>query len=507
MKTPSAYGASKRVSDMKMARGFFITLFFITVSASLMADPLDDLSDLDDLDEQGFDDSYSETVNTGSSNFSIIDESDLDLSINTYISFYGAYNFAQSNNPIIAPGDTAMDFTDLSRAKIKTGLSIDTKHNKNWRSKLELIAWHDTAWKIKGKESYTQEVLDSYETFTDLREVYIQGALTENLDIKFGRQLVVWGKSDSIRITDVINPLDNRNPGIIDIEDLRLTELMTRLDYYFGHWSLSGIIIHEPRLELEPAFGSDYRPSNIFGSPIPYAQFPDRIKPAWKLDNAQYAISLDGHFSGWDISYYTAHIYSSQFNIKRVEGVPVRFYETTDMLGFAGNFVSGAWLFKAESALNTGINYRSTTKKNRLDMLLGFDYMGVKDTVISLEVANRHIFNHEEVMLSMTLEQARAQNTFPDFVRKNSLSTALRASYSFNHNNATLNYLLFLNGGNVSRDDFDGGFQRLWLDYQLSDTLTLNSGLIDYIGGHSPIPFYRAIENNDRLFAEIRLDF
>ena len=57
------------------------------------------------------------------------------------------------------------------------------------------------------------------------------------------------------------------------------------------------------------------------------------------------------------------------------------------MLGFADNFVSGPWLFKAESALNTGINYRSTAKKNRLDLLFGFDYMGIKDTVISLGMA------------------------------------------------------------------------------------------------------------------------
>ena len=489
---------------MKILHVFFLTLFFMTQPASSIADPLDDLND---LDEHGFDDNYSEVVNTEVSEFNSIDDSSSKLSVNTYISFYGAYNFAQTDTPILAPGDSAMDFSGLSRSKIKSGVTIDAIHNKNWRSKLELIAWHDTIWAINGKDAYTQAVLDSYETFTDLREVYIQGSLTANLDIKFGRQLIVWGKSDSIRITDVINPLDMRNPGIIDIEDLRLTELMTRLDYYFGNWSLSGAIIHEPRLELEPAFGSDYRPSNSFGEPIPYGQFPDRIEPAWKLHNSQYAISLNGHFSGWDISYYAARIYTKQFNIKREEDRPVRFYEMTNMLGFAGNVVSGAWLFKAESALNTNINYRSTSTKNRLDLLIGFDYMGIKDTAISLEAADRHIFNHEDKMLSMTLEQARAQNTFPDFVRKNSLSMALRGSYSFNHNNTTINYLLFLNGGNASRDEFDGGFQRLWMDFQLSDSLGLNAGIIDYIGGHSSIPFYRAIENNDRFFADIRFDF
>ncbi len=121
--------------------------------------------------------------------------------------------------------------------------------------------------------------------------------MSSHLDLKFGRQIVIWGKPDSIRITDIINPLDNRNPGIVDIEDLRLNETMTRLDYYFGDWNLSGILIHEPRLDIEVVFGSDYRPSNVFGSPILYANFPDLNEPNPTLENTQYALSLDGRFS------------------------------------------------------------------------------------------------------------------------------------------------------------------------------------------------------------------
>jgi len=62
------------------------------------------------------------------------------------------------------------------------------------------------------------------------------------------------------------------------------------------------------------------------------------------------------------------------------------------MAGIASNLVSGSWLFKAEAAFIGDINYRSTNRKNRLDALVGFDYMGKKNTVISLELANRHVF-------------------------------------------------------------------------------------------------------------------
>lgn len=462
--------------------------------------------DLEDLDESGWDDPPTET---GAS----IDELTLAETppawyrFSGYVSFLGAYNYNQKSESTVAPGDMPMDFSGLSRARAKGVLALDMRHGENWRSNFEIIAWYDASWAINGRDNYTQDVLDVYESFGDLKSAYVQGSLTQSLDIKLGRQLVIWGKSDSIRITDVINPLDNREPGMVDIKDLRLSEAMTRLDYYFGAWGLSGIIIHEPRLEIEAAFGSDYRPSDIFGPPIPYDKFPDRVEPGWSLENTQYAMSLDGRFSGWDLSFYAAQVFDNRFDIGLENTTPVRFYEKINMIGIAGNLVYRSWLLKAEAAFINDINYRSTDRKNRLDVLIGFDYMGLKHTVIALELADRHIFDYEEEMLTLTLPEAIAENTFPDFVRENSIQIAFRTSYSFNHDNANVTYLLSLLGGDGPGDSFDGGFQRLWIDYKYTDAVSLSAGIVDYIGGSGIIPFYRAIEDNDRVFAEIKYSF
>jgi hypothetical protein len=462
---------------------------------------------LDDLDESGFDTTNTNAASSVDLNVTLQEEKPRWYRFSGYVSLLGAYNYAQKSESVVAPGDMPMDFSGLSRARLKGGLTLDMKHSENWRSKFEVMTWYDASWAINGRENYTEEVLDTYESFIDIKDAYVQGTLTQNLDLKFGRQVVIWGKSDSIRITDVINPLDNREFGMVDIEDLRLSELMTRLDYYFGNWGLSTILIHEPRLEIEPAFGSDYRPSDIFGTPIPYDKFPDRVEPDFNIDNTQYAASLDGRFTGWDLSLYAAHVYDNRFDIDVVDNTPFRYYDKINMIGIAGNIVSGSWLFKAESALINDINYRSTDRKNRFDVLIGFDYLGIKDTVISLELANRHIFEYEEKMLTTTLEEAAAENTFPDFVRENSIQIALRSSYSFDHDNATVTYLLSLAGGNGPGDSFDGGLQRLWVDYKYTDAISLNAGVVDYFAGNSLIPFYRAVENNDRVFAEVKYNF
>ena len=77
-----------------------------------------------------------------------------------------------------------------------------------------------------------QDVLDTYETQFRLDDTYIQGHITKDIDLKFAQQVVVWGKSDSVHITDVINPLGNRSPEMTDIEYLRLPTTMLKFDYY-----------------------------------------------------------------------------------------------------------------------------------------------------------------------------------------------------------------------------------------------------------------------------------
>lgn len=514
------YDELRKACKLKINRVFLTFSLFLLCVGNLLADATEQEStnpvtkesndELDDLDESGFDDldegDLGEDDSADLNTFSQESEP-ADYSFSGYTSLLGSYNYAQKNQSVVAAGNLPMDFSGLSRARIKGSLTLDMKHGENWRSKIEASAWYDAAWEINGRENYTQDLLDSYESFINLKEAYIQGSLSQNVDLKFGRQIVIWGKSDSIRITDIINPLDSREPGMVDIEDLRLTELMTRLDYYFGDWGLSTIIIHEPRLEIEPAFGSDYRPSDIFGAPIPYANFPDRNEPNWSVDNTQYAMSLDGHFTGWDLSFYAAKVFDNRFNIELVNNTAIRTYDMINMVGVAANVVSGSWLFKAETAFINDINYRSTSRKNRLDTLIGFDYTGIKDTVISLELADRHIFNYEEKMMTMTLQEAATLNTFSDFVREDSLQLALRTSYSFDHDNATVTYLISFAGGNGAGDNFDGGFQRLWMDYKYNDTISLSAGVVDYIGGNSLLPFFRAVENNDRVFAEIQYSF
>ncbi|MDQ7068121.1 MAG: hypothetical protein Q9M40_09195 [Sulfurimonas sp.] len=170
------------------------------------------------------------------------------------------------------------------------------------------------------------------------------------------------------------------------------------------------------------------------------------------------------------------------------------------ILGTAFNIVEGSWLFKSEAAFIDSLKYNSTQdEKSRFDALLGVDYMGISDTVLSLELANRHIFNHEKQMSGMTIGYV------PDYVQEDELQTAFRVTHSMRNDTLNATLLLSMFGHNWQY----GGFFRASLEYDVADAVVANIGVIDYLDTaiKSDRPFANAISNNDKLFMDITYSF
>ena len=442
-------------------------------------------SDLDDA-LGGFDESTKEQGVDAGSMFNDVEESP--ISISGSLGFLSSYNYAHS-----APATDKTDYRGFSKLKFSSNVLADIKLNDNWKAKVELKAFYDPIYEINDRSNYSTDTITTYESEFELNEAFIEGSLTNEVDLKVGRQIVVWGKSDSIRITDVINPLNNREPGMVDIEDLRLPVLMSKLSYYSGDWSYNVFAIHEQRNPKESAIGSEFLPKP--------QSFPDVDEGTIDLGESTFAYSIDGRFSGWDLSFYTGTVTDSRWHFE--DKAKTRVYGLVDMTGIATNIVVSGFLLKAEMAYLDNLDYNTTTKKksridrlpridrlSRIDSLVGIEYMGITDWVLSAEYANRSIQDYEAKMKQS-----------PDVVQENTAQLALRASYSFDHDNATVSLLnsAFGDGGE------QGGFYRLWLDYAVNDQVQISTGLIDYQTGTSLI--WKAISDNDRLFFDAKYSF
>lgn len=385
-----------------------------------------------------------------------------------------SYNYLHK---VPSPGNT--DYRGLSRLRTKLLLKLKLTLSQHWKAVIAGNSFYDFAYLANGRSNYTQEVIQEYEAELQIGESYLQGTLLSNLDLKIGRQIIVWGKSDNIRITDILNPLDNREPGMVDIEDIRLPITMTRVDYYFGDWNFSSILILEKRFDKNPAFGNDFY---ALTAPLPREK---------SQSGTEYAFALNGIFTGWDISLYFARILDDKPHFEQ-RGELELYHSWLDMGGIAANFAYSNFLFKTESAWFNGLEFRNLPdqKKSRYDVLFGIDYQGFTDQTISFEIANRHIVNFEPEL-----------ENFPDSAEEDEFQTAIRYSGDFKHDRLHILLLASIFGTNL-----DGGsFQRFSVRYDLEDDFFVTFGVVNYDSGD--FAAFKNIGNNDRIFIDFKYSF
>ncbi|MCD6584470.1 MAG: DUF1302 family protein [Desulfobacteraceae bacterium] len=405
------------------------------------------------------------------------------FSIDGYFKISSSGNFAHNS-----PSYNQTDWRGLSRLRTELQLDLNIDLPKQWQALVSGKGFYDFAYRINGKDDYTNDVIDEYESEIEFREVYLLGSITKNIDIKLGRQIVVWGKSDNIRVTDVINPLDMREPAMTDIEDLRLPLTMTRIDYYVGDFNISAMAIHEIRFNKNPVFGSDFYPA-----PVPA---PPENKPDCTLENTEYALALNGIFSGWDFSAYYADFYNDEPRLEAISGFPAPVFQLIhdrlQMVGSTANIALGNWLLKSEIAWIHGFKFVQTPDKkfDRIDALVGFEYSGFSETTICLEAVNRHI-NEFKPLLKQS----------PDPATKDQFQSAFRFTRTFVNETITLTILASLFG--LTGDD--GAFERYTIEYDVDDSLSVLFGIVTYQSGD--LPEMQNIGKNDRALIEIKYSF
>jgi len=370
-------------------------------------------------------------------------------------------------------GDDPHD--EFSSLKTSLLLDFEYKFKNGFKFKTNAKGYYDAIYDIRGSEKYSDDELDELRSEVELFDAYIEGSLTNKLDMRLGRQVVVWGRSDTIRITDVINPLDNRRPAMVDIEDLRLPVAMAKLDYFVGDWRVTPMAVLEQRFSKNPPFGSAFNPS-------PRATPDDE-----SYSDVTPALSVGGEFSGWDVNFYATQMrddagYMSKGEIQ---------HDKVTMLGSALNILSGSWLLKSELAHFDGLKYTSITDKEfkRTDALLGLEYNGIADTLISYDVALRAVHDYDDRL------QAE-----PMGVKERGYQHAFRVSSDFMNATLKANYLISLFGSKMD----EGGFQRAWVKYDIADGIFANVGVVDYIGGSQR---FDAIRDNDMAFMDVTYSF
>ena len=91
----------------------------------------------------------------------------------------------------------------------------------------------------------------------ELKELYVD-MYFDNLDVRIGKQYVVWGVLEGIRIVDEINPMDFRELIIPDLLDYRVPLWTLKIDYYSETTSYEFLWIPELKFHQPAAPGSEW---------------------------------------------------------------------------------------------------------------------------------------------------------------------------------------------------------------------------------------------------------
>lgn len=402
-------------------------------------------------------------------------------SLNGHVSVRSTYNYAHDK-----PEADETDWRGLSSLRSELMLKVDTKLGKNWSARISGSAAYDAAYDINGRGSYTDDVQDNYIYEAELLETYIQGSVLKYIDVKVGRQIVVWGKLDNLRVTDVLNPLELRELGATDIEDLRLPVSMLKINGYVSNWTLTGIAIPEIRTNKNPEYGSEFYPADL---PPVREEIPED-----GFENMGYALSASGVFSGWDIAFYWADIYNNQSHLERLPG----FFQLElahariNLYGAAIDIALGNWLLKSEIAYVTGLKYFNTADNefSRTDAGAGIEFAGFNEAILGIEVVKRYIHDYKDVL-----------ENEPDNLEKTTTQSAARLTKTWFNKTLSLTILASAFGTDFKK----GSFQRYELVYDISDGLSAKGGMVKYQSGSTA--GFGNIGDNDRLFLEVKYSF
>jgi hypothetical protein len=375
-----------------------------------------------------------------------------------------------------------------NRLRTKLDLELDAELPAGVEGRISGFAFYDAVFLLRDRTEYTSEVREVYERELELEELWLRGSPQERVDVKLGRQVVNWGRSDTLRVIDVINPLDNRDPGLTDIENLRRPVGMLRTDAFAGDWTATALLIPEIRQDLLPPFGSDF-----VASPTP---LPETRRPAHWGDDPEFGGALSGVFSGWDVSFHALRYWT---NTPRLAAIPpptpgpprLEFvHDRRTLVGSGGNLALGNWLLKAELAWIDGIQFTNAEDSERIDAMGGVEYYGFDDASVALEVVNRHLTDWE-----------RAAKRAPDFAEEDALELALRMNADLMNARLQLLGLVVVLGERAQR----GVLARAQATWELRDALDLTGGVLLFWKGD--VPPTDGWGDDDRLFAELRWSF
>jgi Protein of unknown function (DUF1302) len=253
----------------------------------------------------------------------------------------------------------------------------------------------------QGRSDFSKRLFVGDNVDIALREAYIDTEIGSAF-LRIGKQQVVWGQADGLKVLDVINPQSFREFILDDFDESRIPLWTLNAEIPIGETFLQLLWIPDRTYNDIPQTGAAY----AFSSPLIIPQAPPGVpvtirpldRPDELLGDSDVAVKLSAFLGGWDVSLNYAYHYFDNPVVRRTisaTGIDVaQSFERTHLLGGTFSNVFGNVTLRGEIGYSSDRFFLTADLADadgvigsgEFSYVLGLDYQGWSDWFISAQI-------------------------------------------------------------------------------------------------------------------------
>ncbi|MCF6293123.1 MAG: hypothetical protein L3J04_07000, partial [Robiginitomaculum sp.] len=349
------------------------------------------------------------------------------------------------------------------------------------KPEVEIDLGRDAQLTVIGRIRYDAEDHIDVDDDTDaeLREFYVETTIGRSF-LTLGKQQVVWGKADGLKVLDVVNPQEWREFILDDFNESRIPLWTVNAEIPINDFTLQLLWIPDQTYHKFAQQGDLYR----LTSPQLVPQVPAGVdvvfaveeRPNDTLQDADWGMQLSTFWNGWDLTLnYLYHFDDRPVLYRQLSLTPngpvatiTPRYERSHLIGTTFSNAFGNFTLRGEVGYSRD-RYISTNsisdndgvvKTNELAYVIGLDWFGFSNTLLSTQLFQSRLSNNDAGMLRDDRETTVTFLSRHDFI------------------NETLTTELLW----IHNTDLDDGVVHPKISYQLDDEITIGIGADIFYG-------------------------
>ncbi len=271
-----------------------------------------------------------------------------------------------------------------------------------------------------------------------LREIYLD-LYFNSIDLRIGKQQVVWGKADGVFITDIVSPLNLTEFLLPDFDEIRVGVYAAKFDYYFGNSTVEAIWkpIYAGN-QLPPSGSIWFKPPEMPAS----ATFDySKEKIDANFENSEIYLKYSLSSSAIDFDVMGAYVWDQNASMHVQKEIGLDSLGNPILTGLlitpehhrlyvaGGSFTSTikSFVLRGEAAYYNGKYFQTAdpmaedalSQKNYLHYVLGLDY-GTGSLKLSTQFIQKYIMDYEDL-----IDEDELQNTMTFLARYDAMRETL----------------------------------------------------------------------------------